>query len=71
MKKTRFRIKYEATIKACLYTKEGKLITTLYDSGFTSLKQVHQTLLSKVCNPPKNTKFSVLNTDSDTYWSNH
>lgn len=67
---TRFRITESTTIKASLYNSEGKLLTTIYDSGYTRLSQVESALLSKCCNPPRETSFSILNEDQNTYWSN-
>lgn len=67
----RFRIKEGDTIKAHLLTKQGKLLTTIYDSGYTRLSQVYAALLSKCCNPPKGTKYTVINTENNTYWSNN
>lgn len=67
---TKFRITQGSTIKAKLFDSEGNLLTTIYDSGYTRLDQVQSALLSKCCNPPKRTYFSVLNEDQDTYWDN-
>lgn len=66
----RFRIKKSDEIKAYLFTKEGNLITSVYDSGFSRLDVVYQTLLNKTCNPPKKTKFRVHNITTDECWSN-
>lgn len=68
--KNRFRITEKTTVKLSLYTKNGELLTTIYNDGYSNLKQCHNALLSKCCNPPKNTKFSVYNEDNDTYWNN-
>ena len=54
--KTRFRVNRNDTVKIQLVDKEGKLLTTLYDSGFTTIKQCYNTVLSKCCNPPKETR---------------
>lgn len=71
MKKTRFRVKANDCLKLQLLDKEGKLLTTIYDSGFTTLNQCKNALLNKCCNPPKNTTFSVYNQENDTYWSSN
>lgn len=67
---TRFRISSNDTVTAQLFNKNGKLLTQIYDSGFTRISQVKSALLTKCCNPPRETKFSILNEDKQTYWSN-
>ena len=48
MKKTRFRIKENDTIKATISDDNtGKLLATVYDSGFTTIGEVVSRLLSK------------------------
>ena len=69
--KTRFRVNRNDTVKAQLVDKEGKLLTSLYDSGFTTIKQCYNAVLSKCCNPPKETRFNIYNEDQDTYYSNY
>ena len=69
--KTRFRVNRNDTVKVQLVDKEGKLLTTLYDSGFTTIKQCYNVVLSKCCNPPKKTGFNIYNEDQDTYYSNY
>lgn len=68
--KTRFRIKANDSLKLQLLNKEGKLLTTIYDSGFTKLSQCKEALLNKCCNPPRKTFFSIYNEEKDKYWSN-
>lgn len=68
--KTIFRISQNDTIKAYLYSESGKLLTTIYDSGYTRIHQVYTALLQKCCNPPRNTKLSITNEDKQTYWTN-
>lgn len=36
--KTRFRVNRNDTVKIQLVDKEGKLLTSLYDSGFTTIR---------------------------------
>ena len=69
--KTRFRVNRNDTVKIQLVDKEGKLLTSLYDSGFTTIKQCYNAVLSKYCNPPKETGFNIYNEDQDTYYSNY
>lgn len=68
--KTRFRVSHSDTITGNLYSPNGKLLTIVYDSGFTTIKQVERALLRKCCHPPKGTKFSIKNEDKGTYWTN-
>ena len=69
--KTRFRVNRNDTVKIQLVDKEGKLLTSLYDSGFTTIRQCYNAALSKCCNPPKETRFNIYNEDQDTYYSNY
>ena len=69
--KTRFRVNRHDTVKIQLVDKGGKLLTTLYDSGFTTIRQCYNAVLSKCCNPPKETRFNIYNEDKDTYYSNY
>ena len=49
MKKTRFRIKANDTIKATMSADNtGKLLATVYDSGFSTIGEVVNKLISKV-----------------------
>lgn len=66
----RFRIAQNDTITANLYSPSGKLLTTIYDSGYTRISQVESALLRKCCNPPRGTNFSIKNEDKGTYWTN-
>lgn len=65
----RFRIKKTDTLKMHLYSSSGKLLTSIYDSGYTRLSQCYDALMRKCCNPPRNTTYSVYNEENDTYWS--
>ena len=65
----RFRVNKNDSIKAKLVNKDGKLLVTLYDSGFASIDEVRRALLRKAVNPPKGTKINIFNIDTDTYWS--
>ena len=48
MKQTRFRIKANDTIKAVMSDENiGKLLATVYDSGFTTIGEVVARLFSK------------------------
>ena len=69
--KTRFRVNRNDTVKIQLVDKGGKLLTTLYDSGFTTIRQCYNAVLSKCCNPPQETRFNIYNEDKDTYYSNY
>lgn len=44
----RFRISYKDTVRAYLYNSKGQMIATLYDSGYTTIKQVETALIKKV-----------------------
>lgn len=46
MKKTRFRISKNDTIKACLFI-NNQLITSIYDSEFTTINEVVYSLFKK------------------------
>lgn len=64
----RFRIAYNDTIKANIYNSRGKLLATLYDSGFTTIKQVEATLINKVPYfSGKRLEVSILNEGKGTY----
>lgn len=64
----RFRIVYNDTIKAYLYNSKGKLLTTIYDSGFTKIKEVEYPLLKKVPYfSGKRLEVSILNEDKGTH----
>lgn len=67
---SRFRLSAKRAIKATLVNEEGKLLTSIYDSGFSALWQVESALLSKCTNPPRKTYFCVYDEETDTYWSN-
>lgn len=67
---TTFRMSANDTVKAKLFNKHGRLLAQVYDSGYTRIAQVEQALLSKCCNPPRETKVSITNEDKQTYWTN-
>ena len=63
-----FRIKESDTIKANALNKEGKVIASLYDSGFTTKKQVENTLLQNIPHfSGRKIEISIFNIDKDTY----
>lgn len=70
MKTKRFKLSKNDDIKATLFNKDGKLLSSVYDSGFSSLSQIKSALLSKIPNPPRETYFSVVCYESDKFWSN-
>lgn len=45
---SRFRIKYSDDIKAVACSEKGKLLATIYDSGFTTIGQVESALIRKI-----------------------
>lgn len=64
----RFRIAYNDTIRAYIYNSRGKLLATLYDSGFTTIKQVETALINKVPYfSGKRLEVSILNEDKGAY----
>lgn len=64
----RFRIAYNDTIRAYIYNSRGKLLATLYDSGFTTIKQVETALINKVPYfSGKRLEVSILNEDKGTH----
>lgn len=64
----RFRIAYNDTIRANIYNSRGKLSATLYDSGFTKIKEVEYSLLKKVpFYSGKRLEVSILNEDKGTH----
>lgn len=72
MKKPPFRISAEDTIKAHLFS-GSKLISIVYDSGFTNINQVKQALDRKVSDYDRTSKklvYRITNEDKQTYWTN-
>jgi len=69
MRQTRFRITYNDDIKAYLLDKQGNLLTSIYDSGYTRISQVKQALLNKCCNPPKGVDITISNVEKYTYYT--
>jgi len=66
--KIKFRIKENDTIYATVSNKEsGKLLASLYDSGFTTIGQVESSLLRKIpYTSAKKLDFTVTNKDEQT-----
>jgi len=66
--KTRFRIKANDTIKASCNNKEtGKFLSSIYDSGFTTIGQVESALLRKISfTSAKYIDICIVNQDEQT-----
>lgn len=66
--KTRFRIKENDTIKASCSNKEtGKFLSSVYDSGFTTISQVESALIRKVPHTSaKNIDIYIVNQSEQT-----
>jgi hypothetical protein len=63
-----FRIKDSDTIRANALNKEGKVIASLYDSGFTTKKQVESALLRKIPHfSGRELEIGIFNIDKDAY----
>ena len=57
------------TIKAYVSDSEGKLLASVYDSGFTTIGQVKRALISKIpYSSSKTLKFQITNQDKETTW---
>lgn len=68
VKQMRFRIAYNDTIRANILSMEGKVLATVYDSGFKTIKQVEQTLINKIPYfSGKEVQISIFNIDKDIY----
>lgn len=68
VKQMRFRIAYNDIIRANILNMEGKVLATVYDSGFTTIKQVETTLINKVPYfSGKRLEVSILNEGKGTY----
>lgn len=59
----RFRIKQNDTINASVFNSEsGKMLASLYDSGFTTIRQIESALLRKIpYTSAKKIDFSIVN----------
>lgn len=71
--KTPFRISQNDTVKAMIFNSDDKLLASVYDSGFTTIEQVKNTLKQKLNDYNKSSKkftYSITNEDKQTYWSN-
>ena len=63
-----FRIKESDTIRANALNVEGRVLATVYDSGFKTIKQVESTLLRKIPHfGGQKVDISILNIDKDIY----
>ena len=63
-----FRIKESDTVRANVLSVEGRVLATVYDSGFKTIKQVESTLLRKIPHfGGKKLQLSILNIDKDIY----
>lgn len=68
--KTRFRVKQNDTVKAYASNTEGKLLASLYDSGFTRKSQIDNRLINKIPHySGKKIQISISNEDTNTYTS--
>ena len=66
MKKTRFRISKNDTVKAFMSDSNGKLLSSLYDSQFTTISEVVSVLMGKVAHiPTKRVNITIYNEDKD------
>lgn len=63
-----FRIKESDTVRANALNIEGKVLATIYDSNFTTIKQVESALLRKIPHfVGKKLDISIFNIDKDIY----
>lgn len=63
-----FRIKESDTVRANVLNMECKVLATVYDSGFTTKKQIECALLRKIPHfGGKKVEISIFNIDKDTY----
>lgn len=65
-----FRMTRRETIKAYVSTADGKLLASVYDSGFTTIGQVKRALISKIpYTSSKSLVFQITNQDRETTWN--
>ena len=65
--KTRFIISKNDTVKATMSSHDGKLLSSVYDSQFTTINEVVGMLISKVpYTPTKSVNITIYNVDKDT-----
>ena len=64
---TRMIIRPQDTIKARLFDKKGKIIASVYDSGFCTVSQVIDALKSRTINPHSLKNVAIYNMDRDFY----
>lgn len=63
-----FRIKESDTVRAHVLNMEGTILATIYDSGFTTIKQVQSALLRKIPHfVGRKVDISIFNIDKDIY----
>lgn len=66
--KTIFRIKESDTVRANALNKDGRILATIYNSGFRTIAQVENALLNKIPYfSGKKVEISIFNIDKDTY----
>lgn len=66
----RFRISKLDTIKASAVSSDGKLLSSLYDSGFSRIKAVEYVLLAKIPHyAGKEIEVRITNQDEETFKS--
>ena len=64
----RFRVKNNDTVKASCSNKEtGKFLSSIYDSGFTTIGQIESALMRKIpYTSAKNIDICIVNCDEQT-----
>lgn len=70
MRNSIFRIASQDTVKAYVYSMDGRLLAQVYDSGFTAIDQVKNALNRKVIGLPRKVEYTICNEDKGTYWTN-
>lgn len=63
------RISEKDTIKAKAFNRRGQLITVVYDSGFSTVKQVLNALAQKCSGISRMVEAQIVNEDKE--WSGH
>lgn len=64
----RFRIREDDTVKATAVSDNRKLLSSVYDGGFTTIKEVEAALIRKIPYYSGNKiVISILNIDKDEY----
>lgn len=67
MKNNRNRISTKDTIKATSFDINGKIISSIYDSGFSSIREVRYTLTTKGSGQLRKIKYITINNE-DKCW---